>query len=485
MTSTTTPDTRPHVVILGGGFGGIYAAKELKSAPVRITLVDRSNHHLFQPMLYQVATASIGSNEIASPIRMVLRHQPNAQVTLGEAVRIDAADRRVHLADGRALSYDYLLVATGVRAGYFDHPEWEPLAPGLKTLLDALEIRRRVLLAYERAEDEPDPAQRRAWLTLVVVGAGPTGVELAGALAELKDALAPDYRVNDLRSARVILLDAGPTILPGYPQPLVEATTAALQRLGVEVRTGTRVDRLLPDRVEAGDWAVDTRTVLWAAGVEAGTVLRSLEAPRDSAGRVLVDPDCTVPGRPEVFVIGDAGAYRHPTLGVLPCVCPVAIQQGRYVAHVIRREIGSPPSARRESFADSTEGRTAASDAGHAAGTVERPQFHYWNKGQLAVIGRGRAVCAVGPLRFGGLLAWLVWALVHLYYLVGYRNRAIVLIEWAVFHVIGRHGARIMVGEPVPTGQPDPTGVVDPRRQTAGVGSPPRGAREGRPWPNG
>jgi NADH dehydrogenase len=440
----------PHVVILGGGFAGIYAAKELRSAPVRITLVDRRNHHLFQPMLYQVATASIGSNEIASPIRTVLRHQRNVRVMLAEAIRVDPGERRVHFADGHGLTYDYLLVATGVDAGYFDHPEWEPLAPGLKTLLDAIEIRRRILLAFERAEDEPDPARRQAWLTFVVVGAGPTGVELAGALAELTRAVARDYRMADVRSARVLLLDAGPMILPSYPEGLSRSTADALTRLGVEVRTGARVERLEADRASGPGWSLETRTVLWAAGVQAGDLLTSLDAPRDSAGRVLVDPDCTVPGRRDIFVIGDAGAYRHPTLGVLPCVCPVAIQQGRYVAHLIKREAGSALPPRRESFADSVEGRSAASDAGHAHGTVERPQFHYWNKGQLAVIGRGRAVCAVGPVRFGGYLAWLVWALVHLYYLVGFRNRVIVMLEWAFFHVLGRHGARIMIDEPLP-----------------------------------
>jgi NADH dehydrogenase len=439
----------PHVVILGGGFAGVYAAKALKRAPVRITLVDRRNHHLFQPMLYQVATASIGSNEIASPIRSVLRGQRNVRVMLGDAVRVDPTGRRVHLSDLPPLEYDYLLVATGVRNGYFGHPEWEPLAPGLKTLVDALEIRRRILLALERAEEEPDPVRRQAWLTFVVIGAGPTGVELAGALAELKDAVARDYQTADIRKARVILLDAARTILPSYPERLVRSTADALRRMGVEVRTETRVERLLPGRVEGAGWAVDAHTAIWAAGVQAGSLLGSLDAPRDSAGRVLVEPDCTVPGLPDVFVIGDAGAYRHPQFGVLPCVCPVAIQQGRYVARLIAREIGADSPARRESFADSSEGRRAVTDPGEARGTEERPQFHYWNKGQLAVIGRGRAVCAVGPLEFGGMLAWLVWALVHLYYLVGFRNRAIVMLQWTLFHAIGRHGARIMADEPL------------------------------------
>ena len=456
MRAASTNDGRPHVVILGGGFAGVYAAKAMKDAPVRITLVDRRNHHLFQPMLYQVATASLGSNEIASPIRALLRGQENVHVMLGAAAAIDTEAHRVALADGPALPYDYLIVATGVRTGYYGHPEWEPLAPGLKTLLDALEIRRRVLLAFERAENEFDPVQRQAWLTFVVVGAGPTGVEMAGALAELRNAVARDYQVADIRSARVVLLDAGPTILPSYPEPLVAITARELQRMGVEIRTNARVEQLDRERVAGRGWSVDARTVIWAAGIEAAGPVDSLEAPRDSAGRVLVEPDCTVPGFPDVFVIGDAGAYRHPKLGVLPCVCPVAIQQGHYVARLIRREVGSGGPAARESFADSAEGRSAASDAGEAAGTEERPQFHYWNKGQLAVIGRGSAVCAVGKLRFSGVLAWLVWVVIHLFYLAGFRNRFVVTLDWTIFHLMGRHGARIMVDEPLPGGLPEP-----------------------------
>lgn len=445
-----TAETRPHVVILGGGFAGIYAARGLRRAPVRITLVDRRNHHLFQPMLYQVATSALGPNEIASPIRSILRGQQNVRVLLGEARHIDPEARVVELAGGTPLRYDYLLVATGVRQGYFGHPEWEAIAPGLKTLEDALEIRRRILLAFEQAEQEPDPERRAAWLTFVVVGAGPTGVELAGAIAELSRSLARDFRHIDTRATRVILLDAGPKILPSYPEPLIEATARALERLGVEIRTGTRVRDLTPELVDAGTWSVPARTAIWAAGVEADGMLAGLGATLDSAGRVEVEPDCSVPGHPELFVLGDAAAYRHPTLGVLPCICPVAIQQGHFVSRLIQRECCEETPAARESFAESAEGRQAASNAGHAPGTHERPQFHYWNKGQLAVIGRGRAVCAVGPLRFGGLLAWLVWAVVHVYYLVGFRNRAIVLLEWGFFYFIGRHGARIMTGEPVP-----------------------------------
>jgi NADH dehydrogenase len=450
MTSRTEAASgqRPHVVILGGGFAGVYAAQALRAAPVDITLVDRRNHHLFQPMLYQVATAALGSNEIASPIRAVLRGQRNVRVLLAEARGVDPARRVVHLAGGDSLPYDYLIVATGVRQGYFDHPEWEGLAPGLKTLEDALEIRRRVLFAFEAAEQEPDPARRSEWLTFVVVGAGPTGVEMAGALAELRHSLARDFHVIDPLAARVILLDAGPRILSSYPETLIEATGRALQRMGVEIRTGARADEITSTRVAGGQWSIDTRTVIWAAGVEAAPMLRGLGARLDSAGRVEVEADCTAAGHPEVFVIGDAAAYRHPFLGVLPCICPVAIQQGRYAARIIGTECRGPGPNERQSFADSVEGRRALSHAGHAPGTHDRPQFHYWNKGQLAVIGRGRAVCAVGPLMFSGIVAWLIWAVVHLYYLVGFRNRTIITLEWVFFQFIGRHGARIMTGGP-------------------------------------
>ncbi|MGH7509018.1 MAG: NAD(P)/FAD-dependent oxidoreductase [Gemmatimonadales bacterium] len=413
----------PHVLILGGGFAGLYAARALKGAPVRVTLVDRRNHHLFQPMLYQVATAALNPSDIAAPIRSVLRAQSNVEVVLDEVSSVDPESRRVVFTDGAELTYDYLVVATGARHSYFGHDDWEALAPGLKSIEDALEIRQRVLLAFERAEREPDPVRRHAHLTFVVVGGGPTGVETAGALAELRRfALRRDFRHIDPGEATVMLLEGGPRILPSYPPSLSDKAKYDLRRLGVEVRTEALVTDLQPGQVIAAGWTIPAQTVIWAAGNVASPVLRCLNAPLDNVGRVIVEPDCTIPGHPEVFVLGDAALFNHQDGGPLPALSPVAIQMGEYTARTIEADLAGRP----------------------------RRAFHYREKGQLAVIGRGRAVADIWKLHFGGFLAWLVWTFVHIFFLIGFRNRVMVLIQWAWSYVTYGRGARLITSDVKP-----------------------------------
>jgi len=410
----------PHVVILGGGFAGLYAARGLRRAPVRVTLIDRRNHHLFQPMLYQVATAALNPSDIAAPIRSVLRNQANAEVLLAEASTIDVPARRVTLTDGSQIAYDYLIVATGAHHSYFGHNEWEPLAPGLKSLEDAVEIRQRVLLAFERAERETDSVRRHAFLTFVIVGGGPTGVEMAGAVAELRRyALRRDFRRIDPGEATVMLLEGGTRLLPSYPPSLSDQAKKDLRRLGVEVRTETMVTDIRPGSVVAAGWTIPTQTVIWAAGNLASPVLKSMGAPLDSAGRAIVEPDCTIPGHPEVFVLGDAAHFEHQEGGPLPGVSPVAIQMGEYAAGVIAGDLNGEP----------------------------RRAFQYWDKGQLAVIGRGRAVADIWKLHFGGLLAWLTWTFVHIFFLIGFRNRILVMIQWAWSYLTYGRGARLITAE--------------------------------------
>jgi NADH:ubiquinone reductase (H+-translocating) len=408
---------RPHVVILGGGFGGLYAARELRGAPVRLTLVDRRNHHLFQPMLYQVATAALNPSDIASPIRSVLRRQKNTEVLLAEATEVDVEERRVRFGDGGSLDYDYLIVGTGAHFSYFGHEEWAPLAPGLKSLEDALEIRRRVLLAFELAERESDTVKRHAYLTFVIVGGGPTGVETAGAVAEIRRyALRRDFRHIDPREATVMLLEGGPRLLPSYPPELSERAKLDLRRLGVDVRTETMVTNIQPGLVHAAGWTIPAKTVIWAAGNTASELLKSLDAPLDRMGRALVEPDCTIPGHPEVFVLGDAAAYLHQEGGALPGICPVAIQMGQYTARAILGDLAGRP----------------------------RRAFRYWDKGQLAVVGRGRAVADIWRFHFSGFIAWLTWIFVHIFFLIGFRNRVLVLIQWAWSYFTYGVGARII-----------------------------------------
>jgi NADH dehydrogenase len=424
----------PHVVIVGGGFAGLYAAKGLAGAAVRVTVVDRQNHHLFQPMLYQVATAGLSESDIASPIRSVLRRQQNTTVLMGEVVEVRPNAHQVALHDSSILNYDYLVLGTGTRHAYFGHDDWEILAPGLKSLEDADEIRRRVLLAFERAERETEVIKRQAHLTFVIVGGGPTGVEVAGALAEIRRyALTRDFRHIDPRESTVMLLEGGPRILPTYPAKLSEKAKASLRRLGVEVRESTLVTDIRPGYVSAAGWTIPTHTVVWAAGNMASPVSRSLGVPLDRQGRVLVDPDCTVPGHPEVFVLGDAAVYSHQGSESLPGICPVAIQMGQYAARTIRGDLAGRP----------------------------RSAFKYSDKGQLAVIGRGRAVADLGRFQFGGFIAWLVWIFVHIFFLIGFRNRIIVLFEWAWAYFTYQHGARLITNPWVPAAGAPPAVMAE------------------------
>jgi NADH:ubiquinone reductase (H+-translocating) len=409
----------PHVVIIGGGFGGLYAARALKRAPVRITLIDRRNHHLFQPLLYEVATAALDASDIAYPIRAVLRWQHNARVLLANATAIDTQGKKVILDDG-AIFYDYLIIATGATHSYFGRDDWAKYAPGLKSIEDALDIRRRVLLAYEAAEREPDPEQRRLWLTFVVVGGGPTGVELAGALAEIaRYAMAKDFRTIDPTQARILLLEGGERLLPSYVPALSARAQGLLESLGVEVRTKTMVTAVDEHGVGMGDAHLAARTVLWAAGVAASPLARSLGVPLDRAGRVKVQDDLTIPGHAEVFVIGDLAAAMSDGKPV-PGVAPAAIQGGRHAAHCLRRALAGQPYT----------------------------PFHYRDKGSLATIGRAAAVADFGWLKLSGFLAWLAWMSVHLFFLIGFRNRMLVVLSWVWSYITFQRGARLITGDP-------------------------------------
>ena len=407
--------SRPTVVVVGGGFAGLQAARGLAHAPVQVVLLDRQNYHLFQPLLYQVATAALSPGDIAEPLRAILRKQSNARVVLAEVTRIDVDRRRVLLGSGE-LAYDYLVVATGARHAYFGHDEWESLAPGLKTLDDALEIRRRILMAFERAEVETDPGAREALLTFVIIGGGPTGVELAGAIAEIaRHTVARDFRSIDPRRSRIILVEGAPRLLPPYPPDLSAAAASDLRRLGVEVRTNALVTHLTPEAAYVGEEAIPTRTVLWAAGVAASTIGRDLGAPVDRSGRVQVNPDLSVPGHPEVYVVGDLATVQSGGKPV-PGVAPAAMQQGKHAARNIVRSLQGQPS---------------------------RP-FRYWNRGNLATIGRGAAVADFGRVHLDGLPAWLAWLVVHLFFLIGFENRVLVLLQWAYAYVTYERGARLI-----------------------------------------
>ena len=414
------PEQRtPHILIVGGGFAGLWAARALARAPVRITLLDRGNHHLFQPLLYQVATAGLSSPDIAAPLRHILRGQKNVTVLMGEAVGVDAAHQQVMLADGDALGYDFLLLASGATHAYFGHDEWAPHAPGLKTLDDALLIRRRILSAFERAEASDDEVERRALLTFAIVGGGPTGVELAGTLAEIaRKTLKREFRRIDPGQTRVLLLEAGPRVLSTFPESLSANAQRQLERLGVEVRTGSAVTRIDADSVSLGDERIATRTVLWAAGVAASPLARSLGVPLDRAGRVAVQPDLSVGGHPEIFVAGDLATLQQANGKPVPGVAPAAKQMGNHVAAVIRDRL---------------------------AGRVAKP-FRYRDWGNLATIGRRAAIVDLGKLRFSGFLAWSFWLVAHIFFLIGFRNRIVVLLDWAVAYWTHQRNARIIVG---------------------------------------
>ena len=425
--------TQKHrVVIVGGGFGGLYAAKSLADAAVDIVLVDRRNFHLFQPLLYQVATGAIGAGDMATPLRLILKRQANTTVLLGEARTIDPEERTVELADGGRLPYDTLVVATGAHHDYFGHPEWEPLAPGLKTLEDASEIRRRILLAYEAAEREADDAVREALMTFLVVGGGPTGVELAGALGEIsRETLPPEFRRISPERARIVLLEGLDRILPSYRPSLSGKAARELERRGVEVSTNTLVTAIDEEGVTARrngeEVRIPSRTILWAAGVRASSFGRTVGevtgTPLDRAGRLSVEPDLTLPGLADIFVIGDLAALQGPDGKQLPGVAPVAIQQGRYVARSIAARLA---------------GRTRPA-----------PPFRYRDKGSVATIGRGAGVADLRWIRLDGMLAWFAWLFVHLWYLIGFERRIIVITQWVWNFFTAGRGTRLITGESV------------------------------------
>jgi NADH dehydrogenase len=418
---------RHRVVILGGGFGGLYAARSLKHTDVDVTLIDRRNFHLFQPLLYQVATGALSPGEIASPLRYVLNRQKNARVLLGEAVDIDVERREVLLKDGAREPYDTLIVATGSTHSYFGHPEWEALAPGLKTVEDATEIRSRVLRAFERAEEDTDPEARRAHLTFVVVGAGPTGVELAGALGEIsRDTLKKDFRRINPAEANIFLIEGEERLLPVYPPELSRAAERALIKLGVQSRTGARVTGIDEQGVTVRAGNADTRilakTVLWAAGVQASPLGKVLAertgAKLDRAGRVPVEPDLSVAGHSEILIIGDLAQFLENGKQ-LPGVAPTAMQQGRYAARLIGQRLRNETPA----------------------------PFRYHDKGSLATIGRNAAVAWIGPFKFSGPLAWFVWLFVHILYIVEFENRLLILVQWAYDYFTHNRGARLITGQ--------------------------------------
>ena len=410
---------RPHVVIVGAGFGGLYAARALKHEDVRVTVVDRRNHHLFQPLLYQVATAGLSPSDIAYPIRAVLGRQKNAWVCMGEVLAIDVDAHKIILQDGK-IEYDYLLIATGGRHSYSGHPEWEAYAPGLKNVEDALEIRRRILIAFEKAEREVDETRRQALLTFIIVGGGPTGVELAGAIAEIACmALVHDFRRINPQDARIILVEAGPRILPAFPEILSAKAEAGMRKLHVEVRTNSVLTMIRSGGVMIGHQSILAETVLWAAGVTASPLGRSLGVPLDRAGRVLVESDLSIPGHPEVLVVGDLAAFVDHEGAFLPGLAPVAIQQGRHAAQTIACRCKGQPS---------------------------KP-FHYVDRGILATVGRGSAVAHVGPIKISGFLAWVTWVFIHIFFLIGFRNRFIVLFEWGWAYITLQRSARLITGE--------------------------------------
>jgi NADH dehydrogenase len=412
-------DPPQHVVIIGGGFGGLTAARALRHVAVRVTLIDRRNYHLFQPLLYQVATAGLSPADIASPIRAILRRQRNITVLLGRVTGIDIAGKAV-LTEERRIAYDQLVVATGARHGYFNHEEWECFAPGLKKIDDATAIRGRILLAFERAESTGDERERRRLLTFVIVGGGPTGVEMAGAIAELaRVALAIDFRNIDPKSARIVLVESGLRVLAKFPESLSMVAKRSLEKLGIEIRLGARVSRCDPAGVIVGNDRIDAQTIIWAAGVVASPAAKWLDAEKDDAGRVVVGCDLTLPGHPEIFVIGDTALSTAADGRPLPGIAPVAKQQGAYVARVIAMRVRGRPAP---------------------------GPFRYRHLGTMATIGRRSAVADFGRFRLSGFVAWLLWGLVHVYFLVGFRNRIAVTMGWLWAYVNFGRGARLITG---------------------------------------
>ena len=418
MTEAKAQPTNPHrVVIVGAGFGGLETAHRLAGAPVSITLVDRRNHHLFQPLLYQVATASLSTSEIAWPIRYLLRDRPEVTTLFATVSGVDAAAKRVLLEDGDALPYDTLVLATGAFHAYFGHDEWEPFAPGLKTLEDATTLRRRILVAFERAERETDPQRRAALLTFVIVGAGPTGVELAGTIAELaQDTLPPDFRNIDTHKTRVVLIEAGPRVLAGFADDLSAYAQRSLENIGVEVMLGQAVTECTADGVMYGDTRLATKTIIWAAGVRASPAAEWLGVAADRAGRLQVLADLTVPGHPDIFAIGDTVTIAAPDGKPVPGIAPAAKQQGRYVAATIKARLRGGTSA----------------------------PFRYQHAGSLAQIGKRKAVIDFGRIKLRGTIAWWIWGIAHIYFLIGLRHRLSVVISWLWIHARDQRAARLI-----------------------------------------
>ena len=441
---------RHRVVIVGGGFGGVHAARALRRAPVDVVLIDRRNFHTFSPMLYQAATGAVAPSEVSQPLRAMLRRQGNARVILGEVTDLDAARRLLHLSDGTSVDYDSLIVATGTQPSYFGHEEWRDHAPGLKTLEDATEMRRRALLAFEAAEREPDPERRRAWMTLVVVGGGPTGVELAGALAELaRQTMRSEFRAIDSREARVILVEAVDEILPGWPEFLRAAAREELEQLGVEIRTGTTVQDICPThvnmRAEGGKVRIESRTAFWAAGVRPSAfgrrVARALGAPTDRIGRIVVEPDLSVRAHPEVFVVGDLAAIAGTDGEPIPDVAQKGIQGGRHAARGIVERLRDRPA----------------------------PAFRYRDIGDLAMVGRFRVVARLPYMALTGLAAWLLWLGVHLYYLNGIQTRLVVSVRWAWSLFTSGRGSRLITGSHDTYGALPPIGSLEGGDDLPGV----------------
>lgn len=421
-TTSSTRTGKPRVVIIGGGFAGLNAAKSLAGAPVAVTLIDRRNHHLFAPLLYQVATAQLSPANIAQPIRGITRGQKNLSVVLGEVESIDTEARKVQVEDGSQFDYDYLIVAAGATHSYFGRDEWAPMAPGLKTLEDALDIRRRILLAFEKAEKEQDPKKQEALLTFIVIGAGPTGVEMAGAIAEISNhTLAKDFDRIDSRKAKVILLEGLPRVLPPFNEELSAKADTALKKLGVAVRTNALVTAIDENGVNIGDERIESNTVVWAAGVQVSPITKQLSelATLDRAGRVPVERELHIAGHPEIFVLGDASSAKNAEGKPLPGVAPVAMQEGRWAAANIIR---------------------------HVSGQAYLP-FEYKDRGSMATIGRNHAVADIGGRRFDGFLAWAAWAVVHIFNLVGFRNRFLVGAQWLFSYFSYNRGARLITGE--------------------------------------